>query len=196
MSVAAAFTNVPRGLVLYATRDFPAESGGGPRTVLAGEPLLRVEHMFVRANGEVVASRATGPAKDILPTLVSTTRPAAVVMPPPPPPDTRSDVSMYHYPYGDDASELAGLDDARVTAFLKAREPVKTWIGKELGKRGSGFGYDIATYNRDGSVKKVESLTKHIEDEVYRVCKVAKLADAAPESADRRKWITAGALSS
>jgi len=169
------FLEVPRAFVIYATSTIPAQTGREPREIAAGEPLLLVDHDLLRANGEVLAPRL--PAGVHLDMVASGTRPAKLVMPPAMV-DTdggRSDVSMYDYPYGDDTAEFNGMQAPELDAFLKARKPVKACIGRELAKRGSGYGYDVALYKKDGTIKKVQSLTSYIEEQVYKKCNVAKL---------------------
>lgn len=177
VGAAGAFKKLPRSFIVYATSGFPAgkRDGAQRREIVAGEPLVRVGSYLLRANGEVVVPhQMRGVSLD---SLLSATRPEAIVMPPAWTDEDggRSDVSMYHYPYGDDVAELDGFDAPERDAFLKAREPVKACIGRELEKRGSGFGYDVAIYKKDGTIKKVQSLTSYIEEQVYKTCKVAKL---------------------
>jgi hypothetical protein len=171
-----AFTKLPRTFVIYATRNIDGVMEGQRREIASGEPLLLIAGGFVlRANGELVALRlGQGIHLDM---VASAAAPPTIVMPKAWA-DTdggRSDVSMYDYPYGDDTAEFSGLTVPELDAFLKTREPVKACIGRELAKRGSGFGYDVALYKKDGTIKKVQSLTSYIEEQVYRTCAVAKL---------------------
>ena len=169
----SAFTGLPRSFVVYAAQPFAMQ--GGKIEVAAGEPLIFAGHYVLRANGE-------GGLPKLLPgvpfeTLFTTTPPATIVMPPPLA-DTdggRSDVSVYDSPYENDIAEFSSVQAPELDAFLRARAPVKACIARELANNGSGFGYDIVQYRKDGSVKNVQSLTSYYENKTYNACNVGKL---------------------
>ncbi|MDP2270296.1 MAG: hypothetical protein Q8K32_06150 [Archangium sp.] len=204
----AAFTKLPRVFVVFARAETPVtgERGGEKYAPLApGEPVLLLnDRKVLRVNGDVVEptlseerdeyyeSRKKSPADD----WFTTQAPNKVVLPSAPTFDSAG-MSVATISFDGDIGEFEKSQDKRVLALLKAREPVKACVAKEMAASGTGAGLGLATYNKDGTIKKVQSLTAVFETRAAKRCNVApmlKKRDAllgtlAKESLERVKEV-------
>ncbi len=182
----AAFTKLPRNFVVFTRAEMPVSgerSGEKYAPLAAGEPVLLLKDQVVlRVNGDVVwpelseeraeyyEKRKKSPVDD----WFTTQAPGKVVLPRAPTFDSAG-MSVATISFDEDIADFEKSQDKRVLAFLKTREPVKVCAAKEMAASGTGAGFGLATYNKDGTVKKVQSLSAVFEARAAKRCNVASM---------------------